>query len=162
MNLKSTDSRDIVFSMLGLHWPNARYSSLAQAQGPFLQQVKEVIPYDSLYKRGVLRSTVLLRTTKGYFRIIHAPAMPGDTVSVLLGCSLPTVLRQQPEGQHLFVGCSFIYGMLTGETLLGPLPNGWKSIAWRDRYGDHQLRFIDPARTTRLTEDPRLGPLPPE
>ena len=49
----------------------------------------------------------LFRTQKGYIGVTHPNAQPGDKVAVLLGASVPLVLREYAEG-HLLIGQRFV------------------------------------------------------
>jgi hypothetical protein len=101
----------------------------------------------------------LFRTAKGYFGATYSPVSPGDQLSTLLGCSLPTILRVHTDNQHLFVGCAYVHGIMDGEAFLGPLPEGWK-VDVRDK---NQQYFKDPMTGVWTPEDdPRLPPLPPD
>jgi hypothetical protein len=150
------------------YWPpSSSYPTVAEAKIPFQQLIlgtsaQNSDPGAQLHKSNVLSRAVLFKTTMGYFGVSSRTVKLGDTVSVLLGCSLPTIFRRQSKDQHLFVGCSYIHGIMAGEVLLGPLPAGWKAISLGDGQSDFQQRFIDPARSTHMAEDPRMGPLPPD
>ncbi|KAF2826971.1 HET-domain-containing protein [Ophiobolus disseminans] len=146
------------------YWPQTSYPTLADIQTPYQRMIQGGLDQDyrqepALYRPG-LDYFKLFKTTLGYFGVCFRTVKPGDTISVLLGCSLPTIIRQQSDVQHRFIGCSYIHGLLAGEALLGDLPDGWKTVGHLDTYGDFHERFIDPANPSVFSEDPRLGPLP--
>jgi hypothetical protein len=77
-----------------------------------------------------------------------------DEVVVIPGCLSPMVLRPTEDGRYQVVGEGFIFGLMDGEALLGPLPewceriikqhenNSWYS-AYRDRRTG-QVQWTDP------------------
>jgi len=143
-------------------------TTLAEAQLPF-QQLQEAgksgldpCPLYALLNHWTLNGRTLFKTTKGYLGWTFRKVLPGDKVCVLLGCSLATILREQPNGQHLFVGCAYVHGIMDGEALLGPLLDGWKVVIDFDRNDDLQQQFVDPTTGETTTVDPRLPSLPPE
>jgi hypothetical protein len=138
--------------------------TLAEAQLPF-QQLQESgdsdpKPYARLHK-NIEEGSFLFRTTKGYFGVTFSQVIPSDRISLLLGCSLPALLREQSNHRHLFVGCAHVHGIMDGEAFLGSLPDGWKVVV-KVRNGDYQQHFIDLATGETAPDDPRLPPLPPD
>ena len=88
----------------------------------------------------------------------------GDVVCVLLGCMSPILLRRNLS-QNVFqvVGECYIYGIMDGESLLGPIPSPWKVRPARERGSDiFEPRYWNTAINAITREDPRLGDLPPE
>jgi hypothetical protein len=79
----------------------------------------------------------------------------GDEVVVIPGCSSPMVLRPADDGTYQVVGECFILGVMDGEALLGPLPDGYERITklyeehgcWYQAYRDwraDKIRWTDP------------------
>jgi hypothetical protein len=54
-------------------------------------------------------------TQKGYLGWTVERASAGDSIAILLGCSVPVVLRPGPEGGWYVVGDAIIYGIMDGE-----------------------------------------------
>lgn len=54
-------------------------------------------------------------TQKGYLGWTVEGAKVGDSISILLGCSVPVVLRPRTEGGWYIVGDAIIYGFMDGE-----------------------------------------------
>lgn len=49
---------------------------------------------------------------------VHARARPGDSIVILMGCSVPLVLRPRPEGEGwTFVGDAVVAGAMKGEMM---------------------------------------------
>jgi hypothetical protein len=103
----------------------------------------------------------LFCTAKGYFGICFNDVLPGDEVSVFLGCSFAAILRPQPDDKYLFVGCAYVHGIMDGEALLGPLPPGWKAVIRTDVNGDQQQKILNTSGEETLP-DPRFGELAEE
>jgi hypothetical protein len=135
---------------------------LSQAQIPF-QQMSEKVSKPPARVDWIAQSQwlgcFLFRTRKGYFGITMKDVMPGDKLSVLLGCSVPTIIREQPKDKHLFIGCAYVHGIMDGEVLLGPLPANCKVTVKRGE-SIFQHFFHDQVTQKKFAEDPRLGPLP--
>lgn len=70
---------------------------------------------------------------------------PGKVVYVLLGCSWPTTMRSHTSGGYEAVGPSHIHGLMSAESLIGPLLGNGKS-----RSGDSPLTPTRCSITTRL------------
>jgi hypothetical protein len=84
----------------------------------------------------------------------------GDTNSVLLGCSVPFVLRATENGQYKVVGGCYVCGLMGSEALLGSLPEHVKFV-WRFDEGlGYWPAYIDRGTGEALVVDPKLGPLP--
>jgi hypothetical protein len=138
-------------------------TTLSEAQRPFLRSVdvgyQKSTPISTRFVNGYSVGGFPFRTTKGYFGLCIQEPLPGDKVCVLLGCYMPTILRTSPDGNHLFIGCAYVYGMMDGEVLLGPLPQDTRIIIRPDHNGDMKQLFLEPSNSASLL-DPRLGPLP--
>jgi len=149
-------------------WPDTQNvrTTMTEAQLPFekLQDGGDSRPWTGapLTKVNIAPGSTFFRTTKGYFGWSVQEVSPRDKVCVLLGCSLATILREKPNGQHIFVGCAYVHGIMDGEALVGPLPDGWKVVIGYDRNGNFQRRFTNPTTDEGTLLDPRLPPLSPE
>jgi hypothetical protein len=56
----------------------------------------------------------MARTTKGYIGLVPKDAQPGDCIVLLMGVSVPVVLR--PSGQRWkLMGESYVEGIMNGE-----------------------------------------------
>jgi hypothetical protein len=69
------------------------------------------------------------------------------------------ILRPTNKGEHMVVGESSIHGFMDAETFLGSLGSWEVRIGFRDKV---QPCFINTKNGAVTTDDPRLGPLPPE
>jgi len=72
------------------------------------------------------------------------------------------MLRQTGDKTYKVVGECYLYGILDGEALLGPLPPGWHVKLVMNNTGFHEPRFCNSNTNTMVREDPRLGQVPPE
>lgn len=98
------------------------------------------------------------QTEQGYLGTSSSQVQEGDIVVVLLGLSVPLILRPSKERQdaHQVVGPCYLQGVMFGEALLGPLPNDWtfsldgcRTWCFRRQGSDDLER-----------EDPRLWSMP--
>jgi hypothetical protein len=142
------------------------YEFVADAQRPFERLEQERVfnsdPDVRLHKSTLFERSYLFRSNKGYFSFGPINAMPGDKVCVLLGCSVLVFLCKQPSGTSLSVSCTYVHGLINGETLLGPLHKDGKFVLRTDHTGGPAQEFVDSRTQTRLKADPRLEPLPAE
>jgi hypothetical protein len=101
-------------------------------------------------------------TTDGRFCLSPVGTRPGDIVTVFLGCDSPMVLRPTtPDcAQYWVVGEAFCHGIMNGEALLGPLPEGWRIVIRHDRPANINCTAFWNSKSRQLSaEDPRLGNL---
>ena len=70
-----------------------------------------------------LQFRTLFVTQTGYIGLGPLTMQPGDLVCVLLGCSIPMVIRSEAPNRHVLVGECYIHGVMDGEAL-GP---AWES-----------------------------------
>jgi hypothetical protein len=111
------------------------------------------------------QGSVIFRAIKGSFGMsLQEEVRPGDTIAILLDCSTPKILRKRPDGKYLFIGCVHIHGLMDGEALLGPLPDGYEVVIDQvsTNSADEQQLFVDRVTRRRSPIDPRLGPLAPD
>jgi len=74
----------------------------------------------------------------------------------------PILLRRAPTNDSFYVvGESYIYGIMDGESLLGPLPPSWK-VRVELNGSIMEPRYLDTERNIMVREDPRLENLPAE
>ncbi|KAL5312957.1 hypothetical protein ACEPPN_019383 [Leptodophora sp. 'Broadleaf-Isolate-01'] len=105
------------------------------------------------------RGEVFFQTAEGYIGTapVGVGAEIGDIISVLVGGSVPFILRPVPEepDRYQLVGPCFLQGVMFGEGILGLLPEPWSYVL------DHNGRWRFKNGTSgKLTwEDPRLWPL---
>ncbi|EFQ93331.1 hypothetical protein PTT_09326 [Pyrenophora teres f. teres 0-1] len=75
----------------------------------------------------------LMVTERGYVGVAPCRARPGDVVAVLLGCSIPLVLRKASQDAWQVVGEGFMYGYMNGE-VVEQVKSGTVSV--------HRLRLV--------------------
>lgn len=85
----------------------------------------------------------------------------GDHLCVLLGCSIPILLRPKPNNQFQVVGRCFQDGLDRAEAILGPLEEQIKVQMYMID-GAFMPRFFNSAEDKLYNNDPRLGDLPAE
>lgn len=101
------------------------------------------------------RSEIFFQTAEGYIGASPADVRDGDIISVLVGASVPIVLR--PVVDHLdayqVVGPCFLQGVMLGQGLLGPLPEDWLCIIHHNR----RWCFRKQGNEKRVWEVPGFG-----
>ena len=114
--------------------------------------------------RYVCDQRSFIETREGYIGLAPQVAQPGDHVCVLLGCSIPMLLRPAPNLQYQVVGACFIYGLMQGEAFLGPLPDPYRVIeiyeeilgGWYSGFLNHhteKVQYRDPRFEAPLEND---------
>ena len=105
------------------------------------------------------RGEIFFQTVEGYIGVSPTSVQDGDIISVLVGASVPIVLRPVIDHQDAYqvVGPCFLQGVMYGEFLLGPLPDDWLCVKHEDR----RWCFRQQGSEKRTWEDPRLWPIPP-
>jgi hypothetical protein len=91
-------------------------------------------------------------------------AKQGDIVTALLGCDTPMILRSNADGSYKLVGAAYCDGFMTGEALLGPLPNSFEAIRRNDENivsAEFRWVYLHNETGKFQIEDPRKGQLPP-
>jgi len=89
-----------------------------------------------------------------------------DVVCTVLGCNTLLILRPASNSPDSFelVGECYFYGLMCGESLLGPLPFPWKrrregsSVPFKPDIGV----YWNSEANELTSDDPRLPPLPSE
>jgi hypothetical protein len=68
----------------------------------------------------LMYSTTLIVTEGGLLGLARGSVAPGDQVCILLGCSVPAILRQVPNierEKYILISESYIHGMMDGEAI---------------------------------------------
>lgn len=107
----------------------------------------------------VLSGRLLLETTKKYIGLVPPSALPSDEIYIILGSSLPIVLRHTDSGHYKVVGACYVCGLNDGEAILGPMPQGFRFVQMWDGEG-YVEGFINQDTGEVLEEDPRLKAWP--
>jgi hypothetical protein len=81
------------------------------------------------------------RGTDGCIGVAPIGTLPGDSVSVLLGCTFPVVLRPSSSPKTIsawqVVGVCYAEGLMKGEAIYGDkLPSHYRPVSQTDRYSD--------------------------
>jgi hypothetical protein len=104
---------------------------------------------------GCIKNRSFISTEEGRIGLGPLLTKAGDEVVVFPGCPSPMVLRSTDDGRYQVVGGCFILGLMDGEALLGPFPEGYKCImklntdnnSWYTAYRDcrtDQVQWTDP------------------
>jgi hypothetical protein len=64
-----------------------------------------------------LQFRTLFVTQTGYLGLGPLTMQPNDIVCVLLGCSVPVVIRMQAPSRHILIGECYMHGIMDGESL---------------------------------------------
>ena len=64
-----------------------------------------------------LQFRTLFVTQTGYLGIGPLTMQPDDMVCVLLGCSIPVVIRMEAPNRHILIGECYVHGIMDGEGL---------------------------------------------
>jgi hypothetical protein len=101
----------------------------------------------------------VFKTTKGYIGLAPKATRHGDIVVVLLGCPNPTILRPTHHpGTFQVVGEEYCDGFMSGEALLGSLPNGFEAVLKFNAEEKAYYRgFLNSETCIFQPEDPRLS-----
>ena len=101
------------------------------------------------------RKRSFITTKEGYIGIAPSATKPGDQVCILLGYSKPMILRPTSCSQYQVVGESYIHGLMSGEAILGRLPDNYQPVVVdNDGYG-HRA-FMDKQTGRHQRNDPRI------
>lgn len=108
-----------------------------------------------------MQNCQFLTTKEGYIGLGPPAARAGDQVCVLPGSRGLMLLRPRPSpsDQHEVVGQAFVYGLMKGEGLLGPVPEPFQPAMRQDPTQGWTCGFLN--RETKewwSGEDPRLNP----
>ena len=110
----------------------------------------------------MMRDRTLALTANGLLGLVPRGTRAGDQVCIILGCSKPLILR--PVGtshdSSTIVGECYVDGIMTGEALLGELPEKWRFVfQWHPREHIYFPKVFDRESRRTQDEDPRLDPL---
>ncbi|KAH7312921.1 heterokaryon incompatibility protein-domain-containing protein [Rhexocercosporidium sp. MPI-PUGE-AT-0058] len=121
--------------------------------------VAESLVVDSI-SHYLLDRSILVSST-GSISLGPQAAQKGDVTAVLLGCDSPMILRPVGLGKHLVVGEAFCDGIMYGESILGPFPEGFRPV-WRynDEKESYLVSFLRCDSGELQNEDPRLDGIP--
>jgi hypothetical protein len=113
------------------------------------------------YIRYFGRDRSLYVTSEGHYGLGPQTIENGDCIAVLLGGSLPAVLRLNGPYQYQWclVGKTYLDGFGDGESILGLMPDGIEVVTCLDD-NIESLAYLDQATGRLQIEDPRLGSLP--
>jgi hypothetical protein len=96
-----------------------KYFPVGTAMDVVMAGMKDCLdPFHRIFTTGYGRR--LLITAQGFIGMARNEAQQGDIVCILLGCSIPVILR--PSADHLsykLVGESYIQGVMDGEAMEG-------------------------------------------
>ncbi|ERF74958.1 hypothetical protein EPUS_05166 [Endocarpon pusillum Z07020] len=113
------------------------------------------------YASDTCRSYSFFDTVRGHIGVCPISAMPGDQLSVFLGCDSPLLIRPAKDGQFKVVGECYVQGLMCNEALLGPLPGHFRRVTRLDKASNSYCGcYVDPVTGEMNIEDPRLGSLP--
>ncbi|KAL0929831.1 heterokaryon incompatibility protein [Colletotrichum truncatum] len=70
----------------------------------------------------------LITTDEGDIGWATDSCKPGDDLYLLLGCSVPVVLRPIQGGQYQLLGDSIIHGLMKGQGMVGESPLQWQRV----------------------------------
>ena len=111
---------------------------------------------DELYQYWVGRS--FIATGDGNIGLAPRATKAGDRVCILPGCGTPLVVRLSGSDstQYQVVGPCYIDCTMTGEALLGPMPDHFRMVRKLDRESNvDELAFYDERLSKIQSEDPR-------
>jgi hypothetical protein len=66
---------------------------------------------------NVARGRCFVITEKGHFGLVHRYVNVGDEVCILMGCSVPVILRKFRGEERFFLGDAYIQGWMEGEMI---------------------------------------------
>ncbi|EME89157.1 uncharacterized protein MYCFIDRAFT_86238 [Pseudocercospora fijiensis CIRAD86] len=132
---------------------------LENTQTPDDEESLKLLVKDAKLK-GTITRTKFFTTDTGHIGFGPIDMQAGDQICLLLGFFTPLLIRKTEGGDRQFrvLDWAFVHGVMDGEALLGPLPEGW-TVHYRQKEGRWSARFVDAAGNEYL-DDPRLGPLP--
>jgi hypothetical protein len=110
---------------------------------------------DKLYLYWIGRS--FIATGDGNIGLAPRATKAGDRVCILPGCGTPLVVRLSGSDstQYQVVGPCYIDCMMTGEALLGPMPDHFRMVAKIDGELNQEPTFYDERFSKIQSEDPR-------
>ena len=126
------------------------------------QEPSEVCSLYARWANKMMFGRRLVMMANGLFGLVPEGTRPGDIICVLLGCGVPLVLRPDEGPTFKVVGECYADGAMSGEPLLGELPNNWSPVSGLPPDSLESCGVFLNTNTGRLQkEDPRLTePLP--
>jgi hypothetical protein len=113
------------------------------------------------FRPHLLFGRSVFETYDGYIGLAPKGTKENDFVCLLLGCNLAMILRPNGSGQYQVVGESYCHGFMSGEAILGPLPEHFERILrFEESIGAEFSAYIDRETGSVQAEDPRPIPLP--
>ncbi|OTA60391.1 HET-domain-containing protein [Hypoxylon sp. EC38] len=106
-----------------------------------------------------ISGTRLFLGTDSYLGISPESAETGDVICIVLGCSVPLLLRPLGNNTYRLVGPCFVVGIKHGDDFLGPLEK-FRTVQAISKNEWECLAFKDVLSGEILYEDPRLESLP--
>ncbi|KAJ8126532.1 hypothetical protein O1611_g7107 [Lasiodiplodia mahajangana] len=108
-----------------------------------------------------LQARCVYETEEGFIGVAPRKSEIGDQICVLLGCSVPVVLRRMDEGKYVLVGACYTSGVGLGEALLGPLPKQLRfMLVWDSVTKAYYRMFVDKETGDQSPVDPRIKDWP--
>ena len=126
------------------------------------EEPPEVCSIFAQYSNKMMTGRTLAVIANGFLGLVPEGARPGDIICVLFGCRVPLVLRPDDGWTFKIVGECYVDGNMSGEPLLGQLPDNWTLIRrWLPDISTMCNGFLDGDTGRIQKEDPRLTePLP--
>ena len=98
-----------------------------------------------------------ITTKEGYVGLAPKAAKPGDQICVLLGCSVPIVLRPTSGFQFKVVGECYVHGLQQGQAFLGGFSDDYQPLLmWDGQDEQHYVGFVNEKTGHVQYEGPRL------
>ena len=127
-----------------------------------LEEPSEVCSLYARYAKKMMTERALAIMVNGVFGLVPEDARPGDIICLIFGCDVPLVLRPDEDSTFKIVGECYVDGNMSGEPLLGQLPDNWIPVRrWLPGISRMCNDFLDGDTGRIQTDDPRLTePLP--
>ncbi|KAF1848773.1 HET-domain-containing protein [Cucurbitaria berberidis CBS 394.84] len=142
-------------------YPKFRFPSFQSLQSNYHQHSShhtEHVEFNINTLGQEIENVVFFTTQDGYVGLTPTGVAEGDCVSILLGADYPILLRPTMSGEYFVVGPCYIHGLMSGEALLGPIPNPWQIKMYRG-YSSGWLTLFSQPPNVKTFQDPRLSPL---
>ncbi|CEI70561.1 unnamed protein product [Fusarium venenatum] len=109
-----------------------------------------------------LQDSYLFITDEGYLGHCRTRGTVelGDQLFIPLGCQTPILIRSTTNNKHRSLGDCFVHGVMSGETLLGPLPANYTVQRRSGPDGVHRTKFLNNNTGGHTIGDPRLISIP--
>lgn len=112
--------------------------------------------------RAAFKGRSCFRTGAGRIGLGPKAAKEGDLICIVLGCSVPLVLRPTSSGHLQIVGSAYVDYLMDGSAVLGLLPPHWQRFQRIIPGVGFSTAFqnTNDATGAYVSEDPRLGRVP--